>query len=157
MFSILATPIVIIIATAWFFSTYQVKAQNPVHIALATPILIARRQVVVNEMVMADPNNSPLDPIQQYICNKFGNQCKTALAIARAESNDNCNEINVNTNGTVDFGIFMENSVHLNRQFTLADLSTCERMVDRAYDLYKQTGWAAWSSYQSGAYKKFLF
>lgn len=149
-----------IAATGWFFSHYQLKVQAPVKIKLATPIYWIPRVMAMNVTIIdkADPNVSPLTPIQQYICNKFGQAaCPTALAISMAESHDNCNEINVNSNGTVDFSIFMENSVHLNKQFTLTDLSSCERMVDRAYDLYKAQGWTPWVSYQTKAYLKFLY
>ena len=142
----------------WFFGRYELRFRSPITIAIHAPMTLVRRVLAYNiTVVKSDANNSPLNPIQQYICNKFGDQCKTALAIAKAESNYNCNEINVNKNGTVDFSIFMENSIHLNKQFTLADLADCKLMVDRAYDLYKVQGWTPWSSYQSGAYKKFLY
>lgn len=133
---------------------YQIHFESPVEFK---PLVYTelRKLTVINE-VLADQNNTPLNDIQQYICNKFGKDCVTALSIARAESNYNCNEINVNSNGTVDFSVFQENSVHLNHGFTLADLSDCKRMVDRAYELYQKQGFTPWSSYVSGAYKQFL-
>lgn len=135
----------------------EIHFQSP--ITLKPPVYAELRKLTVIQEVQAapNPNNSPLTPIQQYICNKFGDQCKTAIAVSMAESRDNCNEINVNSNGTVDFSIFQENSVHLNKQFTLQDLGSCEKMVDRAYELYQKQGWTPWSSYQNKSYTKFLW
>ena len=146
-------------ATGYFFSHYELKFQSPITIKLATPMYWIRRAMAMNITVVQEgqQHNTPLNATQQYICDKFGPDCRVALSIARAESNDNCNEINVNTNGTVDFGIFMENSIHLNRQFTFADLASCQTQIDAAYKLFKAQGWTPWTSYVSGSYKKFLY
>jgi len=155
---LLATGIVII-ATGTFFNNYELNFRQPINIKLHAPITIAKRIAKTNiiTIAQADTHNNPLTPTQQYICDKFGDQCRVALSVAKAESNDNCNEVNVNTNGTVDLGIFMENSVHLGKQFSLYDLASCQTQIDAAYKLYKEQGWGIWVSYTSGAYKKYLY
>jgi len=155
-FLILAALFTISYAVNKFFETHTLVYKAPVAIHFNKPISIIKRVLAIN-VIQEQKDNSPLNELQQYICNKFGKDCRTALAIAKAESNYNCNEINVNSNNSVDFGIFQENSVHLNKQFTFSDLANCNTQIDAAYKLYQQQGFSPWSTYTSGAYKKYLY
>lgn len=93
--------------------------------------------------------------IERYICDKFGvMDCKTALAVAKAESGMNCNAFNVNSNGSVDFSIFQLNSVHLKKggEWTLENMANCYKNVDLAYEMWKEQGFQPWVAFTSGGY-----
>ena len=58
----------------------------------------------------------PLTAYQQYACRKFGAACRVALAIQRAENpQGKCEIYHYNTDGTLDWGYFQINTVHLQR------------------------------------------
>lgn len=143
-----------------FFDHNQIVFQNPVHVGLQTPVYIAPRDnnVKVIREVMASENINPLTPDQQYLCNKFGKDCVTALAIFRAESGMNNKAINVNKDGSVDFGCMQINSVHLKKIDTSkVNLLNCQDNIDVAYTIFKSWGnFKAWAAYNNGAYKKYL-
>ena len=85
----------------------------------------------------------------KYLCLKFGSQCKTALEVQRRENpKGDCGSFNVNTNGTVDFGFMQVNSVHLTKDITVAQLVDCKGNIDVAYEVYKKSGWNAWTVYK---------
>lgn len=92
----------------------------------------------------------------QYICYKFGKECKVALAVAKAESGMRCDAQNVNKNGSVDAGLWQINSIHLKKGWKLTDLLDCKKATDFAYELYKAQGFQPWVAFWSGSYKKFL-
>ena len=81
-----------------------------------------------------------------------------ALAIQRAENPKGACEIyHYNTDGTLDWGYFQINTVHLQRPgLNLRDLLDCKANIDFAYVLYQERGFTPWSTYNSGAYLKFL-
>ena len=94
---------------------------------------------------------------EQYICWKFGKDCKMALAISQAENGTRqCDRFNVNTNKTVDYGVFMINTVHLKKGWKIAELIDCHTNIDYAYEIYKSQGWSPWVVFNTGDYKKFL-
>lgn len=92
---------------------------------------------------------------EEYVCTKDWD-CKTAIAIAKAESGMRCDAQNVNTNGSVDLGYFQVNSVHLKKGWKAIDLLDCRKNVDYAYELYEAQGFSPWTAYKSGAYLKHL-
>lgn len=95
--------------------------------------------------------------LEEYICRAFGKDCKLALAVSQAENGTRqCDRMNVNTNKTVDIGIFQINTVHLKKGYTLSDLIDCKKNVDIAYKIYKQQGFAPWVAYTNKSYRKFL-
>jgi hypothetical protein len=107
----------------------------------------------------SDDLNKGLSPTQQYVCEKFGPACRVALAIQLAENSTGACEIyHYNTSdGTLDWGYFQINSVHLkNPGLNLKDLLDCKANIDYAYRLFLQKGFAPWTTYSSGAYRKFL-
>ena len=95
---------------------------------------------------------------QRYTCEKFGPACPTALAIQAAENlKGNCEAYHYNSDGTLDWGYFQINSIHLSRRgINLRDLLDCKANIDFAYQLYMEEGFQPWSTFVSGQYRKFL-
>ena len=118
-------------------STHKIVGQRVIDIEIRLPYRVEEIKPQVLAQIEKQVNMPELETdIEKYICEKFGvMDCKTALAVAKAESNLNCNAFNVNTNGSVDFGIFQLNSVHLKKggEWTLTNMSDCEKNVDLAY------------------------
>ncbi len=100
-----------------------------------------------------------LNSYQEYTCQKFGAACKTALAIQRVENPaGKCEIYHYNTDGSLDWGYFQINTVHLKRPgVNLRDLLDCKANIDFAYRLYTEDhGFTAWSTYRNGAYRRAL-
>ncbi len=136
-------------ATAWFFSHYQVKAQSPISIKLATPIYWVRRAMAMNITIVKEADPIPLNENEKYLCIKFGDQCRTALQIQHLENgSEQCDRMHVNDNHTVDFGFMQINTVHLSNSVKVSDLIDCKKNIDIAYELYKKQGWGIWSTYK---------
>lgn len=86
---------------------------------------------------------------------------RTAAAIALAESGGNARAKHHNTNGTDDIGLMQVNSVHLRPGGLLSgmDVTQLENPyvnVAAARKIRETQGWRAWTTYNSGAYKRFL-
>lgn len=144
--------------------THQIHGQSPIVVKLQTPIYATLRQLIVNNTytVQADEKNTPLNANQQYACDKFGDDCKLALAIAHAENGTGvCDRINwSNANQSLDIGFFQINTLWVDKKLVPpADLFDCRKNIDFAYQLYKRSGnsFKLWSTFQNGAYKKFLW
>jgi hypothetical protein len=140
-------------------ATYVVSLQSPVKLHFEWPLVIARRTETVDAYSAQIDQRHPLTAYQQYACNKFGPACRVALAIQRAENpQGKCELYHYNTDGTLDWGYFQINTVHLQRPgLVLRDLLDCRANIDFAYRLYtEEHGFMAWSSYKSGSYRKFL-
>lgn len=73
----------------------------------------------------------------------------TFTCIAIAESSLKIDTINENRNGTIDYGLFQLNSVHLG---TLADtpdeLLDAHNNIKLAVKLYKRDGFKPWATYK---------
>lgn len=95
--------------------------------------------------------------IEQKICHVFGKKdCALALAVSHAENGTRaCDRMNVNTNKTIDVGIFQINSVHMKKGYTLADLIDCDKNIEIAYEIYKAQGFNPWVAYTNKSYLKF--
>jgi hypothetical protein len=106
----------------------------------------------------ADQFGQRLTAFQQYACNKFGSTCRVALAVQRAENPRGACEIyHYNTDGTLDWGYFQINTVHLKRPgVNLRALLDCRANIDFAYQLFTERGFEPWTTYRNGAYRKFL-
>lgn len=72
-------------------------------------------------------------------------------AIAMAESGGNSAAVGHNTNGSTDTGLWQINSVH-----NVSGMTDPEANAKEAVKIYKSQGLSAWTTYTSGAYKKFL-
>ena len=62
-----------------------------------------------------------------------------------------------NSNGSNDAGLFQVNSIHVSSGL----IGEQERLdpvanTDAAYRIYRRSGWGAWSSFNGGAYLKYL-
>lgn len=98
--------------------------------------------------------------IADYACPKFGADCKTFLAILKAENGTHeCTRNNkgLNRNGSVDYGLAQIND-RATPGYTVEQLMDCKTNLDIAYLKYKgrKYTFGAWSSYNSGAYKRHL-
>lgn len=138
---------------------YTVSLQSPLRLEWQSPLVFApRKSPEISGEAVADQSGKRLSAYQQYACNKFGAACRIALAVQRAENpRGDCEIYHYNSNGTLDWGYFQINTVHLQRPgVNLRDLLDCKANIDFAYQLYSERGFAPWSTYQNGAYQKFL-
>ena len=142
-----------------WFEDNALVIKSPVEVAVKTNQVldVVKREkttIVKSEQAKIDAIVEKEDDkdLAKYICDKFGAvECKTALAVAKAESGMDCNAIHLNTNGSVDFSVYQINSVHLNK-YTLADLADCRKNVDIAYEMWSAQGWNPWVAYTTEAY-----
>ncbi len=112
------------------------------------PLDITKKALVINVTTVVE-DSVPLNENEKYLCVKFGDQCKIALQIQHLENgNEKCDRFHVNDNGTIDVGFMQINSVHLKKGYTLAQLIDCKTNVDIAYEIYKGSGWNAWTTYK---------
>ena len=138
---------------------YTLSVQSPVAVRLRWPLVLARRtSTEETRQAQQDQSGHGLTAYQQYACNKFGAACRVALAVQRAENPRGACEIyHYNSDGTLDWGYFQINTVHLKRAgVNLRDLLDCKANIDIAYVLYQERGFEPWTTYTSGAYQKFL-
>jgi|SRR5580658_852475 hypothetical protein len=147
------------IATVVLQAQYTFTLQSPLRIRIQWPLVIAPRiSPEETGAARADQFGRRLTAYQQYACNKFGAACRIALAIQRAENPRGACEIyHYNSDGTLDWGYFQVNTVHLKRAgVNLRDLLDCRANIDFAYKLYSERGFEPWSTFNSGAYRHFL-
>ena len=140
-------------------SQYTITLQSPLRIRLQWPLVIAPRiSPEESGQAQGDQSGRRLTAYQQYACNKFGPACRIALAVQRAENPRGACEIyHYNSDGTLDWGYFQINTVHLKRAgVNLRDLLDCKANIDFAYQLYTERGFEPWSTFNSGAYRQFL-
>ena len=143
----------------WFNSVYTLSFQNPILMHLQSPLVVEPRINSLDaEQARADQHGRRLTAWQEYTCKKFGSDCRVALAIQRAENpQGKCEIYHYNSNGTLDWGYFQINTVHLQRPgLNLRDLLDCKANIDFAYQLFEEKGFNPWSTYNSGRYRQFL-
>jgi hypothetical protein len=147
------------VAIGLLLDRYTFSLQWPLRIHLQSPLVISLRSPGEEAAAAAsDQQGRRLTAYQQYACRKFGSACRVALAIQRAENpRGACETYHYNSDGTLDWGYFQINTVHLQRPgLNLRDLLDCKANIDFAYELYQERGFAPWTTYNSGAYLKFL-
>jgi hypothetical protein len=138
---------------------YTFTLQSPVRIRFQWPLVIAPRDSAEEAgAAQADQSGRRLTAYQQYACNKFGSACRIALAVQRAENpRGTCEIYHYNSDGTLDWGYFQINTVHLKRAgVNLRNLLDCKANIDFAYQLYTERGFEPWTTFNSGAYRQFL-
>jgi hypothetical protein len=142
---------------AWVRTRYTFGLRSPVRIHFQWPLVVERRTPGEGD-AEGDQQGRPLTPYQEYACRKFGSACRVALAIQRAENaRGQCEIYHYNSDGTLDWGYFQINTVHLKRPgLNLRDLLDCKANIDFAYQLYLERGFTPWSTYNNGAYRQFL-
>jgi hypothetical protein len=147
------------VAGAVFLADNTVTLRSPVRIVFQSPLVIAARMLPEeSRAAQADQSGHRLTAFQQYACNKFGSACRLALAVQRAENpRGECEIYHYNSDGTLDWGYFQINTVHLKRPgVNLRALLDCKANIDFAYRLYTERGFEPWTTYRDGAYRKFL-
>jgi len=160
------------IAVVVVHAEYSISLRTPLRLAWQSPVIFSLRIVedearpVTNSprtveeerKVQTDQFGHKLTAFQQYACNKFGSACGVALAIQRAENpRGDCEIYHYNTDGTLDWGYFQINTVHLKRPgVNLRVLLDCRANIDFAYQLYTERGFEPWTTYRNGAYRQFL-
>ena len=137
---------------------YTLTLQSPIRFGLQWPIVMVPKAGEEAAESRADQFGRPLTAYQQYACRKFGPACRVALAIQRAENPRGACEIyHYNSDGTLDWGYFQINTVHLTRPgLNLRDLLDCRANIDFAYRLYQEHGFQPWSTFNDRTYRKFL-
>jgi len=148
-------------ACLWLFTIYYtVSLQSPLLMHLQWPLVVEEKIGSADaEQARADQHGRPLSAWQEYACRKFGSDCRVALAIQRAENpQGKCETYHYNSDGTLDWGYFQINTVHLKRPgLNLRDLLGCKSNIDFAYQLFQEKGgFTPWSTYNSGRYRQFL-
>jgi hypothetical protein len=151
---------VLVIGVILFHQHYTINLQSPIVLQFRSPVVIARRDITDgSKKAQLDQEGKPLTAYQQYACAKFGADCRIALAIQRAENPlGKCETYHYNSDGTLDWGYFQINTVHLKRPgLNLRDLLDCKANIDFAFQLFQESrGFSAWSTYKNGAYRRFL-
>jgi hypothetical protein len=150
---------VLVVSLVRFHAGYTVSFQSPVRLTFQSPIVIARRTKTENAYEAQTDQRHSLSAYQQYACSKFGPECRVALAIQRAENpQGKCEVYHYNGDGTLDWGYFQINTVHLKRPgLNLRDLLDCKANIDFAYQLYvEKHGFTPWATFKSGKYRRYL-
>lgn len=159
LFAAVALGIALVYTAFEIHSNYTFSLQSPLLIRFQSPLVIAHRERNERTIQVQKQQHRPLSAYQEYACAKFGNACPVALAIQRAENPaGKCEVYHYNSDGTLDWGYFQINTVHLKRPgVVLRDLLDCRRNIDFAYELYQERhGFSAWASYNSGKYRHYL-
>lgn len=145
-------------ATVAVLAEYTVSLRSPLRLHWQWPVVFAPRTSAETGEAQADQFGHRLTAFQQYACNKFGSACRIALAVQRAENpRGDCEIYHYNTDGTLDWGYFQINTVHLKRAgVNLRGLLDCKANIDFAYQLYTERGFEPWTTYRDGAYRQFL-
>ena len=84
------------------------------------------------------------------------NLIPTFIGIAHAESSLNPNATHMNSNGTIDQGLFQINSVHKGNSWYPTNPFDPIQSAKAAWAIYNSQGLGAWSVYKSGAYRQFV-
>lgn len=138
-----------------WFDTHKLIFNQPVKMSFLPPVEVKERkaQIIEKKLVLSYPDEIDT-PIEVYICDKFGvYDCKTALAIVKAESGFNDQAINTNDNGSVDLGCWQINFPTHIKTITPKDALDCKKATDWAYAKYKRDGsFNAWVAYTNGHY-----
>ncbi len=101
-----------------------------------------------------DFSGYPNPEIAKYICDKFGKDCKIALAVAMGESHMNCKHIGDKNLTPSSYGVFQIRAFK-GRPEPL-DLLDCYKNIDYAKAMFDRQEWQPWSAYTNKSYEKFL-
>ena len=146
-------------AVSGWFDTHTIKYNKVLEVIVRKPIEITERKAEVREIIkVINEIPNPVDlktDTEKYIYEVFGiENYKLAIAIARAESGLREEAFNVNTNGSIDIGVFQINSVHFKKAgCSLKEVSTVKGNVDCAYSIFKTSGFNPWVAWKTGSFK----
>jgi hypothetical protein len=129
-----------------FFDKHTFVWESP--ITVQTPVYLidrAQAEEIIIKQIQSD--SLPLNANERYLCQVFGQECKNALMIQHLENGtEQCDRFHINSNGTIDVGFMQINSIHLKKGYTLTDLADCHKNIEIAYQIYKDSGWGAWTT-----------
>ncbi len=155
----LAAGVVLVCLIIFIHARYTLSFQSPLRLHFQSPLVVSRRAEAKQAVHAQADQRSSLSAYQQYTCRKFGPDCRVALAIQRVENpQGKCELYHYNADGTLDWGYFQINTVHLKRRgLNLRDLLDCKANIDFAYQLYEENhGFRAWSTFNNGTYRRAL-
>lgn len=135
-----------------FFDRFSFEFRPPIVVKIQKPVeIVERKEKIVYIKEFSDSLPKPKTAIEKYICEKFANDCQIALAVAKAESGIREEAININSNGTIDMGIFQINSVHWKKPgCNPKSLLDGYKNIDCAYKIWQAQGWSPWVAYKNG-------
>lgn len=141
----------------------RLVVQNPLQVGLQRPVRVEKRELARPVVQYVSTEGESLEfetDIEKYICEKFGQDCLTALAVAEAESGMREDALNSNDGSprNVDVGVFQINlKYHEHREgCSLGELTDPYKNVDCAYQIYQEQGFEPWVAYQRGMHLAFL-
>jgi hypothetical protein len=142
-----------LVKTNEFFDKNYLQFNQIIKVVFQKPIEIKKRVPIIQKIVLDYPKEIDT-PLKKYICDKFGPyDCKTALAIADAESGFQEQVVHINTNNTIDVGIFQINEVHFKQAgCSLKEIVDAYKNVDCAFGIFQGSGWGPWTTYTNGSY-----
>ena len=156
---------IILIVLGWFglmkstewINTHTIEKQRILSMVWKWPLDIKSKeepQVIEKPLILEYPEEIDT-PLEKYICEKWGPfECKTALAVSLAENGTRQRDrFNINTNNTIDVGIFQINSIHFTKDgCALYQIVDPIQNVDCAYKIWQSSGWSAWVAHNNGNY-----
>ena len=140
-----------------FYEKHWIQTNNPVNISFKPVFEIRDKEepkAVEKPLILDYPEEIDTD-LEKYICDKFGTfECKTALAVSLAENGTRQRDrFNINTNGTIDVGIFQINSIHFDKEgCALYQIVDPIQNTDCAYKIWQESGWSAWVAFTTYGY-----
>ena len=148
-----------------WFNKHEVIKNQIIAVTLKWPITIkAREPQIIEKPLVLDYPEEIDTPLEKYICDKWGIfECKTALAVSKAENGDRIRDrFNINSNGTIDVGIFQINSVHFSKEgCALFQIVDPIQNVDCAYAIWESSdgnigdgkgSWTPWVTFNTQSY-----
>jgi len=149
-----------------WYNTHYFQFNPVVQVKFNTPVEIKERKVSIQEVIKVindSPLPSNLTPIEKYICEKWGPyDCRTALALFKAESGMKEDAYHVNSDLSIDYGIAQINSVNWRLEgCSLKEIVDPRKNVDCAYRLWdrgngkegdKVGNFNAWVAFKNGAF-----
>jgi hypothetical protein len=142
-----------------FFTTRELITHNIVEVKFNKPIEIRDKEIkVVTEKIVLDYPGEIDTPIKKFICDTWGvYECKTALGVAQAESGIREEAFNINTNNTIDVGVFQINSIHFKKEgCSLKEIVNAQKNVLCAKQIWDSSGWGAWVAYNNNKHLSFI-
>lgn len=140
-------------------TNYRWFLQAPVRIVFQRVWNVEKRQplVTIQPWVEEDTDYDHLNDTEKKICDKWGMyECKTAIAVAKAESGLKPEAIHYNSNDTFDAGIFQINSIHWEKCGGLKALLDEDTNIECAYQMWTEQGWTPWAVFNNNRFKENL-
>ena len=142
-----------------WFDRHKIVKNRIVSVTFKWPLTIQKREPQIIEKIIEPYPEDLIDtPVKKYICDTFGvYDCKIALGIVASESNFNTEAWNINSNGTIDIGIWQINSVHFSKEgCSIRDALDPIRATDCAHRIFEESGWQSWTVFNNGAFSGHL-